>query len=261
MHSSTFTHSPRSWKSKAPTPGAYKAFTLIELLVVIAIISILAAILFPVFAQAREKARQAACMSNLKQVSYAVMMYVQDYEETLPDRQDLKTSLPGGYQPWGNASWPASDPRAGWAVSVLDPYTRNTAIWNCPSVAGTPLGEAQQVLQTTGDGKECRYWMWRFDKPANSTGTITLDNFWGKTPDQAAEDLRQAAITDPVVARTLNPSIPNGVADVELVVDPYFPRTIPSVPAPLKGLSVHMGGRNRLFLDGHVKWMRDTRTG
>jgi prepilin-type processing-associated H-X9-DG protein len=103
--------------------------------------------------------------------------------------------------------------------------------------------------------------MWRFDKPANPTGAVPLDNFWGKTPDQAAADLRQAAISDAVVARTLNPSIPDGVADVELIVDPYFPRTIPSVPVSLKGLSVHMGGRNRLFLDGHVKWLRDTRTG
>src|SRR3982750_3360923 len=59
-------------------------FTLIELLVVIAIIAILAAILFPVFAQAREKARQTACMSNVKQIGTALTMYVQDYEETMP---------------------------------------------------------------------------------------------------------------------------------------------------------------------------------
>src|SRR5687767_5562099 len=60
------------------------AFTLIELLVVIAIIAILAAILFPVFAQAREKARQASCMSNIKQLGNAAMMYIQDYDEQMP---------------------------------------------------------------------------------------------------------------------------------------------------------------------------------
>src|SRR5437899_12340722 len=65
-------------------PVRIKAFTLIELLVVIAIIAILAAILFPVFAQAREKARQASCLSNQKQIGTAIMMYVQDYGETYP---------------------------------------------------------------------------------------------------------------------------------------------------------------------------------
>lgn len=61
-----------------------KGFTLIELLVVIAIIAILAAILFPVFARAREKARQTSCLSNLKQLALGVLMYTQDYDEILP---------------------------------------------------------------------------------------------------------------------------------------------------------------------------------
>src|SRR5580700_7347336 len=67
-----------------PRQGRQKAFTLIELLVVIAIIAILAAILFPVFAQAREKARQTACLSNMKQIILGEIQYEQDYDENVP---------------------------------------------------------------------------------------------------------------------------------------------------------------------------------
>ncbi|GAB4455712.1 MAG: hypothetical protein OHK0029_12240 [Armatimonadaceae bacterium] len=74
--------------------SATRAFTLIELLVVIAIIAILAAILFPVFAQAREKARQTACLSNAKQMGLGVMMYAQDYDETMPRRSPGKAEAP-----------------------------------------------------------------------------------------------------------------------------------------------------------------------
>src|ERR1700712_1559978 len=78
-------HSERIVRCPARMPGGKRhAFTLIELLVVIAIIAILAAILFPVFAQAREKARQTACLSNCKQIGTAMMMYCQDYDEMFP---------------------------------------------------------------------------------------------------------------------------------------------------------------------------------
>src|ERR1051325_8756326 len=86
------------------------AFTLIELLVVIAIIAILAAILFPVFAQAREKARQISCLSNLKQIGLAFLMYVQDYDETFPNVATSQAD-DGGCAPklgWYNAG-------GGWA--------------------------------------------------------------------------------------------------------------------------------------------------
>ncbi|MCX7924445.1 MAG: prepilin-type N-terminal cleavage/methylation domain-containing protein [Fimbriimonadales bacterium] len=224
---------------------AHQGFTLIELLVVIAILAILAAILFPVLAQARESARQAACAQNLRQIGQAFWMYLQDYDERMPDRRDLKRAL--GYRPW--SSWPPSDPRCGWASIVLEPYLRNGAVWSCPSVAGSLLGEAVQVKQTVAPDRQTRYWMWRFDRLDDP---VTPDNFWGKTPDQAVADLQ--AYPSAFYAR------PEGQSDVELAVDPYFPRTISSVEPALRGRAVHRGGRNRLFLDGHVKWMRDVRT-
>jgi hypothetical protein len=110
------------------------------------------------------------------------------------------------------------------------------------------MGEAVQVRQDTDFGTS-RYWMWRFD---HNDDPVPLDNFWGKTPESALSDLQTA--NNPQVG------MPEGVADVELAVDPYFPRTIPSVAPELKGKSVHEGGRNRLFLDLHAKWLRDPRT-
>ncbi len=103
-----------------------RGFTLIELLVVIAIIAILAAILFPVFAKAREKARQATCTSNNKQVAMAAMQYVQDYDETYP----LTYCCPGG-------SGPASYAITGWStygvMLGLEPYMKSSKALYCPS--------------------------------------------------------------------------------------------------------------------------------
>ena len=96
------------------------AFTLIELLVVIAIISILAAILFPVFAQAREKARQASCASNLKQIGLGILQYNQDYDEAYAMGM------------WGTS---ASQTRCSWPA-MIQPYVKNTAIFTCPSDTG-----------------------------------------------------------------------------------------------------------------------------
>ncbi len=105
------------------------AFTLIELLVVIAIIAILAAILFPVFARAREKARQATCTSNLKQIGLAFAMYVQDYDERNP-QNDMGNST-GNYT--GSDVTPYKFGWGGWISNALRPYDKNQAIFQCPS--------------------------------------------------------------------------------------------------------------------------------
>jgi len=119
-------------------PGAAsRAFTLIELLVVIAIIAILAAILFPVFAQAREKARQAACLSNLKQVGLGLQMYAQDWDETLPPANHVHD--------FGN---PKVLERTPSFLGSLIPYTKNRAIFACPS-APINLPYAPKVMPPT----------------------------------------------------------------------------------------------------------------
>ena len=101
-------------------PHPRSAFTLIELLVVIAIIAILAAILFPVFAQAREKARQASCASNMRQFGIALLGYAQDFDEMMPQ---FWVGDPQPGKPNGMLSW----------ITLVDPYVKNGQLKNCPS--------------------------------------------------------------------------------------------------------------------------------
>lgn len=116
------------------------AFTLIELLVVIAIIAILAAILFPVFAQAREKARQTSCASNLQQIGLATMMYVQDYDETYPLAE---YNIQGGMQYWfGTSSGTGTARTFDKTKGLLYPYVKDTQIQRCPDWTGvTKFGD------------------------------------------------------------------------------------------------------------------------
>lgn len=111
-----------------------RGFTLIELLVVIAIIAILAAILFPVFARARENARKANCQSNMKQIGLGILQYVQDYDETMPM--------------YANATYTYN-----WDTAIA-PYLKNTGVLKCPSTTGTGTryGISYPHVSWTGGG-------------------------------------------------------------------------------------------------------------
>jgi prepilin-type N-terminal cleavage/methylation domain-containing protein len=105
-------------------------FTLIELLVVIAIIALLAAILFPVFARARENARKSGCQNNMKQIGIGILQYVQDYDETMPQQPNNDNETVG------------TPPGTGGRVSIADrvqPYLKSHQVWTCPSTSGANI--------------------------------------------------------------------------------------------------------------------------
>jgi prepilin-type N-terminal cleavage/methylation domain-containing protein/prepilin-type processing-associated H-X9-DG protein len=116
---------------------SHKGFTLIELLVVIAIIAILAAILFPVFAQAREQARKTSCVSNLKQIGLAVLMYSQDYDETFP-YVDSNNYPPDPSIPYGTQTWIYND-----IVVKIQGYVKSFDVFYCP--------DRQHTVSSSGD--------------------------------------------------------------------------------------------------------------
>jgi prepilin-type N-terminal cleavage/methylation domain-containing protein/prepilin-type processing-associated H-X9-DG protein len=117
-------------RSKNSGHGA--AFTLIELLVVIAIIAILAAILFPVFAQAREKARMIACLSNMRQMGTALRMYSQDYDETMPALRLGSTTQTDPSRQWDSVFDDHAPNMICW-LNEIQPYVKNKGIFMCPS--------------------------------------------------------------------------------------------------------------------------------
>lgn len=114
-----------------------RGFTLIELLVVIAIIAILAAILFPVFAKAREAARKTACINNLKQLGTGMMMYAQDYDETMPSAYFGAGGL-GATPIYASYGW-------SYVFVILEPYLKNQGILACPSAPKQLVGPAPQI--------------------------------------------------------------------------------------------------------------------
>jgi prepilin-type N-terminal cleavage/methylation domain-containing protein/prepilin-type processing-associated H-X9-DG protein len=204
-----------------------KGFTLIELLVVIAIIAILAAILFPVFAQAREKARQSACLSNVKEISLAIHMYAQDYDETLCR-----------YYQSSNYYMPDE---------VLDPYIKNFEIWVCPSrstflhsTCGTHPPETVRGLRTN---RPFSYAYNNFTESYGEVNGIAGSQYLG------ASGRALAYIFHPAETILIGDGVCERFWGVPFVDRFNNPDSYPTYPK-------HSDGSNFGYADGHAKWVK-----
>ncbi|MDR3710371.1 MAG: DUF1559 domain-containing protein [Capsulimonadaceae bacterium] len=222
------------------------AFTLIELLVVIAIITILAAVLFPVFATAREKARQSGCSSNLKQIGLAFVQYCQDYDEATPYVCVTGSSASCGAS---NAAYGTS------AGFLLNPYIKSTGVWRCPSDSVSPAAVA-----TSGN-----YGGW--NNVSYGYNFYLLDK-WNASTDSAAAPIQLSQLQTPAADMVFAgdwggpsasfywcldntgtfPERMEGSAAAEVWVTGS---TYAACPALAAG---HNQGGNAAYADGHVKW-------
>ncbi len=226
---------------------ARRGFTLIELLVVIAIIALLAALLFPVFTQAREKARQAACASNLKQLSLGFLMYAQDYDETM--------------LPQGGANLRYN--------SYIYPYEKTLAVYYCPDFSAQ-TANTNGIADVPGVSPGQGYISSKF--PTSLWSSYSLDNFYhfpATDPCQIGYEYYAGGYT-PVLSRIVAPAhlimLLDGLGqDFRPTSDGTFTGVYPNATPPYAHwagsgavgdiIARHNGGLNVAYFDGHVKWV------
>ncbi|MES2463055.1 MAG: DUF1559 domain-containing protein [Armatimonadota bacterium] len=251
---------PFQTRRKTSGRASSAGFTLIELLVVIAIIAILAAILFPVFAQAREKARQASCLSNTKQLGLGIYQYIQDYDETLPM---------GGYNWLGNGSR--------WYRDIY-PYVKNAGILVCPSkneagyipTLNQPAGNPYGPTTSGGYGANVNIMVFPYN-PApgngNPNATPTVTKSLAEIPDSSGTFLICEAgtcsatvtnNTDPTTWVRLETGNPDWLVQTptDFTTDATDRYAINAINNTRRPVGRHNGGLNIIYCDGHAKWMR-----
>ena len=215
-----------------------KAFTLIELLVVIAIIAILAAILFPVFARARENARRSSCTSNLKQIGLGVFQYTQDYDEKLPRHFYGVAGQPGDGN--GNKDYPR------WE-DVVQPYIKSTQVFVCPSQSG-------QTFRTSNTYPIVPA------RQQNEMGSYAWNvTYWGNDENVARGLQDGPALSKiPAVSETIMIADADGnTGNAEVSWSDIASQPLPDAKATPPTLGQvrfrHLDTANTLYCDGHVK--------
>lgn len=222
-------------KGDVPEMRSNRGFTLIELLVVIAIIAILAAILFPVFAQAREKARATSCLSNVKQMGTAVKMYQQDYDEMFPFAANLESGF--------------ADTDKWYGTVKLQPYMKSAQILFCPSMSKF---KQYNTLCTYSYNIHLGYFWY----PAGGAYSF----YQGATDSQVAYPSQTAMINcakpswyyyDKVYGGIYGEfySFINGTSGMFDVA-----RFLLADPAQFNSVFIHHGGVNLAYCDGHAKF-------
>jgi len=209
---------------------AKRGFTLIELLVVIAIIAILAAILFPVFAKAREKARAISCVSNMKQLGLAFMQYEQDNDECVPADPDN----------WGTPMG------IGWGQAIY-PYAKATGIYRCPDDSSTTPNVSYAFNAALPNSPATHGHIPAFDAPAK---TVELYEVSGVTCD-----VTKPTPCSPIGVILLNYTTPDWVvSSAKSETGWTFGRDASSGNFASQ-FGRHTEGANYLMVDGHAKWL------
>jgi len=227
-----------------------KGFTLIELLVVIAIIAILAAILFPVFSRAREQARKAACVSNMKQLAQGLQMYAQDWDENFPD---WRWGRDRGNPPVsGNPATPLP-----WYLAAF-PYVKNQDVYVCPSDSRCPDGGPRGRRCC----EDCKYTQFPI-----SYGINEVVSGWGRTSLAQWQKPGETILLGDCRASLIGSwpsSMPLSPGYIGRVIMANQPQK-PACQGCTKGISLpdmrddycrHSGGSVIAFMDGHVKWFK-----